>query len=172
VGRRIAVIGGSCAGKTTLAARLADRLGIPHIELDSLHHHPNWVESTAAELQRDVEAALEPLEGWVVDGNYMRKIGTLVIDRADTVVWLDLPLGVCLRRMWSRSTTRIRDGTDLWGTGNRETWPNFLFKPNALLPYEVRTRRRRRRECSVLAPGRLVRLRTPADVEAWFEAQH
>jgi adenylate kinase family enzyme len=171
VGRRIAVIGGSCSGKTTLAARLAERLGIPHIELDSLPHHPNWVESTAAELQRDVEAALEPLEGWVVDGNYMRKIGTHVIDRADTVVWLDLPLGVCLRRMWGRTTTRIREGTELWGTGNRETWANFLFKPNALLPYEVRTRRRRRRESSLLAPGRLVRLRTPAEVEAWLAAQ-
>jgi adenylate kinase family enzyme len=165
------VIGGSCSGKTTLAGRLAARLGVPHLELDALHHRPNWQEATAEELRRDVEAALAAPDGWVVDGGYMRKIGTLVLDRADTVVWLDLPLTVCLRRMWSRTTTRIRDGTELWGTGNRETWTNFVLHPNGLLLYTLRTHRRRRRESAELAPGRLVQLRSEAEVARWLAAQ-
>ena len=101
-----------------------------------------------------MEGALGGLDGWVADGNYMRKLGTwLVFDQADTIVFLDLPLSVCLRRMWARTTTRIRDGTELWGTGNRETWANFIVKPNGLLFYTLRTHRRHRRAISTLAAG-------------------
>ena len=85
-------MGGSCSGKTTLAARLAERLGVPHIELDALHHGPNWQEATAEELRARVESALAGQEGWVADGNYMRKLGTWLVDQADTIVLLDLPL--------------------------------------------------------------------------------
>lgn len=40
--RRIAVVGASGSGKTTFARRLAERLGIPHIELDAIHWGPDW----------------------------------------------------------------------------------------------------------------------------------
>jgi adenylate kinase family enzyme len=69
--RRIAVMGSSCAGKTTLAGQLAERLGVPHVELDALHHGPNWTEATAEELKAKLEATLAPLDGWIADGNYM-----------------------------------------------------------------------------------------------------
>ena len=164
---KIQVIGGSCSGKTTLAGRLAERLGVPHVELDALNHLPNWEESTPEELRRKVETTLAPLDGWIVDGNYMWKIGTLVLDQADTVAWLDLPLAVCVRRLWHRSTSRMRAGTELWGSGNRETWRNLLL----LMLYTVGTHRRRRRESAKLAPGRLVRLRTEDEVSRWLEAE-
>jgi adenylate kinase family enzyme len=172
VGRKIAVMGPSCSGKTTLAGQLANRLGVPHVELDALHHGPRWQEATAEELRARVEEALASLDGWAVDGNYMGKIGTYVIDQADTVVWLDLPLRACLPRMWRRTTSRIRDRVELWDTGNRETWWNFLFKPNGLLLYTLRSHRRRRREWpEELARCNLVRLHSQADVERWLAAQ-
>jgi len=164
-------MGGSCSGKTTLAARLAERLGVPHIELDALHHGPNWQEATQAEFRARVEDALAGQEGWVADGNYMRKLGAWLVDQTDTIVWLDLPLSVCLRRMWHRTTSRIHDGTELWDTGNRETWPNFLLKWNGLLPYELRMHRRRRRELGQLRARNVVRLRSEAEVEAWLATQ-
>ena len=30
------------SGKTSLARRLAAELNVPHVELDALHHGPNW----------------------------------------------------------------------------------------------------------------------------------
>jgi len=42
--KRVIVIGSSCAGKTTLARRLAELLGSDHIELDALHWGPDWSE--------------------------------------------------------------------------------------------------------------------------------
>lgn len=161
-------MGPSCSGKTTLAQALAEGLGLPYVELDALHHGPNWQEASAEELLAKVETELTDLDGWVVDGNYMGKIGTYVVDRAETVVWLDLPLRVCLQRMWRRTTGRIRDRTELWGTGNRETWPNFLFKPRGLLIYSLRTHRRRRREWpGALGGPKLVRLRSEVEVSRW-----
>ena len=114
-------MGSSCSGKTTLAGELARRLGVPHVELDALHHGPNWQEASAVELRAKVEAALAGQDGWVTDGNYLGKLGTRLVDQADTIVWLDLPLATSLGRMWRRTTSRIRDGTELWATGNRET---------------------------------------------------
>ena len=39
---RIAVIGTSGAGKTTLARRLAGSLDVPHLELDAIYHQAGW----------------------------------------------------------------------------------------------------------------------------------
>jgi len=39
---RIAVIGTSGAGKTTLARRIAGRLKLPHVELDAINWQAGW----------------------------------------------------------------------------------------------------------------------------------
>ena len=56
---RIAVVGTTGAGKTTLAKALAAEL--PHIELDALHWHANWQALTQTdpdEFVRRVTAAI------------------------------------------------------------------------------------------------------------------
>jgi adenylate kinase family enzyme len=119
--RRVAVIGGSCTGKTTLSRRLARALGVAHIELDALHHDAGWQEAPAEVLQVRVEAALAAApDGWVADGNYHGKLGTFVLERADTVVFLDLPFGLTLRRVLWRTGRRIISREELWN-GNRES---------------------------------------------------
>lgn len=164
-------MGSSCAGKTTLATELADRLGVPHIELDALHHGPNWVEASAEELRAKIEAALDGQRGWIVDGNYGGKLGTWLIDQADTIVWLDLPLRTVMRRLWRRHRTRIRDRVELWN-GNYETWRNAFLGWNTLFPYTIHSHFRRKRTWPPRFEGRpLVRLRTPDEVAAWLASQ-
>ena len=52
----------------------------------------------------------------------MGKLGTWLIDQADTIVWLDLPLRTLLPRIWRRTRRRMRDRVELWNPGNFETW--------------------------------------------------
>ena len=40
--RRVSVIGNSGSGKSRLAQRLAETLGVPYIELDAIHHLADW----------------------------------------------------------------------------------------------------------------------------------
>jgi adenylate kinase family enzyme len=115
---RIAIIGASGNGKTTLAAELAERLGIRHVELDALHHGPNWESSGAEVLRERVTAATEG-DGWVTDGTYRSMLGDLVLERAEIAVWLDLPVPLIMWRLLRRTYVRRRDKVVLWN-GNVE----------------------------------------------------
>ena len=77
----------------------------------SFGFRPDVILRTASELRTAIEPILRS-DGWVVDSDYRRKLGTLVLERADTVVWLDLPLRVCLRRLWGRTLPRIKNRED------------------------------------------------------------
>jgi adenylate kinase family enzyme len=143
--RRVSVAGISGSGKTTLAAALAVRLGVPHVELDALNHGPGWIEATPAELRERVETALAAAPGgWVVDGNYESKLGDLVVARADTLVWLDLPLPLALARTAARTARRVARRTELWN-GNRETIRNAVVARDNLFSWAIRSHFRKRR---------------------------
>lgn len=62
-------------------------------------------------------------DGWVVDGNYS-VVRDLVWERADTVVWLDLPRAIVMRRIISRTIHRAVTRQRLWN-GNRESLSNL-----------------------------------------------
>jgi hypothetical protein len=172
VGNKIAVKGASGAGKTTFSAQLARHLGVPHVELDALHHGPNWSEPSAEEFRARVRAAMDadPSRGWVIDGNYERKLDALVTDAADTVVWLDLPLHTLLRRLWRRTSERIRHDVELWN-GNHESWRSAFWGGESLFVWTVRSFIRHRRDWPARYashPG-FVRLRTPEDARRWLQ---
>ena len=82
-GMRIAVIGPSGSGKTWFSSQLAENLGLRHIEIDALHHGPNWEPCSREELRERVAAATEG-DGWVSDGTYHQMIGELVFERVET----------------------------------------------------------------------------------------
>jgi adenylate kinase family enzyme len=69
--KRIVVVGTSGSGKTTFARNLAQRLGYPHVELDSLHWWPNWTEAPL-EVFRERVAQGVTGERWVMDSNYAK----------------------------------------------------------------------------------------------------
>jgi adenylate kinase family enzyme len=170
--RRVNVKGISGSGKSTFALELARRLGLPYVELDALHHGPNWSEPTDEVFRARVQAAMDAApEGWVIDGNYEGKLGELVLSQADMIVWLDLPFRVKARRLWRRTATRIRDDVELWN-GNKETWRNVLWGREALFWWMVRGHFRHRREWTLRFAGdpRFVRLRSVEEARDWLEA--
>jgi adenylate kinase family enzyme len=166
-------MGGSCVGKTTLSRRLAEALGVPHVELDALYHGPGWQEPSAGVFQARVLAALETAPtGWVVDGTYLSQLGSLVLDRADTVVVLEPPLRVAFARALRRTIRRTLTREVLWN-GNRERLRDLVGRD--WIPWWVlRTHRRRGRliaECLAAHPRlRLVRLTSAAAADRWLQS--
>jgi adenylate kinase family enzyme len=166
--RRVNVVGTSSVGKSTLALALAERLGVPYVELDALHWEPNWTEAPDEVMRERVRSAISP-ETWVVDGNYAA-VRDLVWARADTVVWLDLSLPTILGRYARRTMRRIILRQELWA-GNRERL-GFLFGRDSLLWWILGTYRRRRRDYPLLLAANphitAIRLRSPRDARAWL----
>ncbi len=89
LGCRIMVLGPTNAGKSTLTAALAGKLGVPAIHLDRLRHQPHthYVPRPDAEFFALHEDAIAQ-PGWVIDGSYSavmknriaRASGIIVID--------------------------------------------------------------------------------------------
>lgn len=127
--RRIVIVGQTSTGKSTLGARLGAVLGVPVIELDALYWEPGWRAAHTDVLRDRLATALETAErasgGWCVAGGYLAKTRDLTWPRADTVVWLDLPLWRIVARVITRSIRRARSGERLWGT-NTELFARLL----------------------------------------------
>ena len=62
--RRVCLIAtASGNGKTTVGRQLARRLGVPFVELDALHHGPNWTEATLTRFGRASSQSSRPTRG-------------------------------------------------------------------------------------------------------------
>jgi adenylate kinase family enzyme len=115
---RIFIMGSSKAGKTRLAAELAKQLEVPHLELDSLRHQPNWQPLPDTDFRSQVGRFCEA-DKWVVDGNY-HVVRDLALARATDVILLDYPKRIVMCRLVRRSLARVFLRKRLWN-GNRES---------------------------------------------------
>ena len=150
IGTRIHVIGNSASGKSTLAARLADTLGAPLVELDAINWQPGWVGLNTTdpdEFERRIREATRG-ERWVVAGSYRKFSQRTFWRRLDTVVWLDLPLRVVVWRFLRRTWTRWRSRQLIWGTNYERFWPQFRIwrKDDSLLAWILTQHHRKRRD--------------------------
>ena len=103
--QRVCVVGTTGSGKSTLAGNIAQRLHIPHIELDALHWELGWKESDR-EVTRGRVKSIVHNDAWIIDGNYgfLREI---LWSRAQALVWLDYSLPLIFWRLWWRTWKRV-----------------------------------------------------------------
>lgn len=113
--QRIAIAGTSGSGKSTLARRLSVALDLPYVELDSLYHGPNW--TPRPEFVDDVTRFVSQ-ERWVIEWQY-GVARPVIAARADTLVWLDYPKRLVMRRVILRTLRRRATKEEIWN-GNRE----------------------------------------------------
>ena len=107
--RRIAVVGCSGGGKSTLSIALGERLGLPVIPLDLHFWQAGWVEPEVEDWRRRF-AQLASQPAWVMDGTFMSTIDAKLA-AADLVIDIDLPRLLCLYRVlvrWVRFWGRTR----------------------------------------------------------------
>lgn len=168
--RRVAVVGSSGAGKSWLAGRLATALGVAHVELDAIHHGPDWAALPAEDMRRELDRCCPAHGTWVADGNYENKGGDLVRARADTVVWLDLPRGAVLRQLALRTLRRIVLRQPLWND-NRESLRNAVsWNPErSVLRWAWTRHAPQRAQYAAQADDRWIRLRNRAEVRRFLD---
>jgi adenylate kinase family enzyme len=165
------IIGSSGTGKSTLAAALAGRLGVPHVELDALHWEPNWTEAPTDRFRARVASATTS-DAWVVDGNYF-KAADITWAAADTLVWLDYPLWLVLWRLSGRTLRRCVRKETLWA-GNQERLGMQLLTKDSIFWWVLSTWRRRRREYPQLLLQQaqlgktVLRFATPHQAQRWL----
>ena len=96
------ILGRGGAGKSELAVAISRRTGLPVVHLDHVFWRPGWKPAPPEESARDMVAAVAG-ERWILDGNFLGgEGGERRFERADMVVFLDLPRRTCLWRVLRR----------------------------------------------------------------------
>lgn len=165
--QRVIVIGSGGAGKSSFAARLAERTGLPLVHLDALYWKPGWV-ATAPDEWDETVRRLVAGERWIIDGNYSRTM-EMRVAACDTVIFLDVPRAVCLWRVVRRRLRfHGRARPDLTeGCPERLTWEFIRW----IWSYPAGQRMKVLRRLSALRPDqRAVVLRSAAEVEDFLRS--
>ncbi|MFI5992631.1 AAA family ATPase [Streptomyces sp. NPDC051362] len=163
-------MGSTGAGKTTLARAVSGRLGIPFHEMDALAiTGPGWQENPR--LIDDVSRLSEG-PAWVIDSFGHPSVRDLLWERADTVVWLDHPRTVVMRRVLRRSAARTLLRRRVFG-GNVETFGSWFDAEHPVwwAWSQYATRRSdiaARCEAPRPTPLKVVHLRTPRATRTWL----
>lgn len=97
---RVIVIGCSGSGKSTLSQKLHNILQLPIIHLDRYYWQANW-QATDQEAWDQKVNDFALTNRWIIDGNYSRTLD-IRIERADVIVFLDMPRWLCMYRIVKR----------------------------------------------------------------------
>lgn len=168
--KKVAVIGVSCSGKTTFGKLLAKKHGLPFIDLDDLFWNPGWVQTEHELFIKKVQAVLDNDE-WVIVGNY-KSVQDVILNKADTVIWLDYSAYVVGARAIFRTIKRAIFKEPCCN-GNFESFKlSFCSKDSILLwVYNDFSRKRKRYE-EMISNGKFetknfIRIYTPESAKSY-----
>ena len=105
---KIYIVGVVGSGKTTLAKRWSNELGIPFHELDCIIYSGNDKDrhKRSPEKQRQLIDEIDQNEHWIIEGTYRESCHCL-LDYADKIVFLDTPLWRRLVRIFSMHMRQV-----------------------------------------------------------------
>jgi adenylate kinase family enzyme len=169
--KRVVVVGIPGAGKSTLARWIAQRYDLPFHELDGFVEGPGW---TQLPDYRERIADMVAGDRWVTDGLlYPEGVEQLLLSRADTVVWLDLPRGLVVRRLVRRTLRRGLPPRPVLVNGNKEhLWAVLLPDSPLRTAWRDHASYQERIGAALSATdARVVHLRDAAEVVTWTTGQ-
>lgn len=175
--KKVIIVGPSGAGKSTLAVRLAEKLGVEHIELDSIYHQANWQPIDREEFRQIAHEKAEQ-DGWVFCGSYFSKLGLEFWGKADAVIWLDYPFPLVLSRLVRRTVTRGVKRQELWN-GNRESLFRNFFTSDSVIYWMMGAWNKQKRTFGPIfddpnsLPGvEMIRLRSPKEMKLFLKQRN
>lgn len=122
---KIAIIGNAGSGKSNIALTLHKLLHLPLYHLDQYFWKPGWVEPDPAAFEK-IHHELCDTNEWIIEGIATRLFGHR-IEKADIVIFLDIPTYRCLYRIFKRMFTHF--GTVYFSSaqGCPERGPSLKF---------------------------------------------
>ncbi len=110
--KKYVLIGCGGSGKSTLARKLQKRTGFKMYELDSVRFEGGFTgrKKEPAEFIDDIRS-IATQDSWIAEGMYYKHgVDKELWNKADVVVWLDMPYSIIARRVWHRSLRRLIKG--------------------------------------------------------------
>jgi adenylate kinase family enzyme len=174
--KKVILIGPSGVGKSTLAADLAEKLSVEHIELDAIYHQENWQPIDKDEFRRIVNEKTKA-DGWVFCGNYFSTLGIEFWQKADAVIWLDYSFPLVLNRLVKRTFNRVITRQELWN-GNKESLVNGFFTKDSVIYFMMSTWNKQKRRYGPIFDNpqgldgvEMIRLRSPKETKLFLNRQ-
>ncbi|MDQ0464745.1 adenylate kinase family enzyme [Caulobacter ginsengisoli] len=163
---RVAILGRSGGGKSTLTRALSQRLGLPAVHLDVLYWRPGWAPSETEPFRERLQAATAG-ETWIADGNFITHVSDLTLGRADTIIWIEQPRWLCLARaLWRVVRERGPNRPDMAQGCAEKFDPQFLAY---IWTWDRLTRPRVEAAIARHAPDiPVIRLRSDAEIAAFL----
>jgi len=167
--KRVAVFGNAGGGKSTLARRLAELTGLPLHPLDKIQYRAGGDE-VAHEEYLKVHADLLNQNEWIIDGFGSVASAWERFSKADTLVYIDLPL--VTHHWWV--TKRLVLGLFVTPEGwpkNSPIWSSTMASYRVLwLCHREMTPRYRQLVIDASASKRVHHVKSPAEMKAFLDA--
>ena len=160
---KIAILGYSGSGKSTMARRLGTLYGCPVLHLDTVQFTAGWQERPRDEARAIVTAFLDGNGSWVIDGNYASFSRERRLEEADLILFFAFSRLICLfqaLRRYLRYRGRTREDM-AEGCTEKMDWEFVRW-----ILWDGRSPARRHDMRQALAPhaGKCVTLRTRRQV--------
>jgi len=124
ISMKIAIIGCPGSGKSTLATKLHNITGIPVYHLDHYFWKPGWQRLDRAEFAKIHHALCDIGDDWIIEGVATRHFDYRT-QKADVIIFLDIPFWLCLYRFFKRSITGYGQERDSSAKGCPERMPDW-----------------------------------------------
>lgn len=99
---KIAVIGYSGSGKSTISEVISKKYALPLLYLDTVHFLPRWKKRSLDEEKEIVRKFLIDNENWIIDGDYFDIYFNERLEQADKIILLIFNRFSCLFRAYRR----------------------------------------------------------------------